>query len=64
LDINVPEIDEMNSQVDSNGDDCLDYQQLAGNINQNELSLGDKMFSGHSQKSLGSALSGKKYLKS
>ena len=53
----------MNSQVDSNGDDCLDYQKLAGNINKNEESPGnngvlnqkrDRLLSGHSQKSPGS----------
>lgn len=58
----------MNSQVDSNGDDCLDYQQLAGNINKNEESpeivntMRDRPLSG---KSLGSASIGqKRFLKS
>lgn len=38
MEINVLEIDEMNSQVDSNGDDCMDYKKLAGNINKTEES--------------------------
>ena len=36
LETNVLEIIEMNSQVDSNGEDCYDYQKWAGNINQND----------------------------
>jgi hypothetical protein len=30
------DIDEMNSQVDSNGEDCIDYHKIAGKINEND----------------------------
>ena len=33
------DIIEMNSQVDSNGEDCFDYKQLAININLNDMNL-------------------------